>query len=178
MSRIGKQPITIPSGVTASLSGGVLSIKGPLGTLSRSFKSDINIVVEGNVINLTPTHQSVFTAALWGTYGSHVSNMIEGVTKGYEKKMILEGIGYKFNVSSNKIVMALGLSHPVEMVIPSDIKVTADKNLISVSGIDKEKVGEFAAKIRAHKVTEPYKGKGIRYEGEFVRRKQGKKTVG
>ncbi len=178
MSRIGKQPITLASGVTAAFDGHTLTVKGPLGTILRSFKSDVTITITDNVLTLVPAYQSVFTAALWGTYASHVNNMIQGVTKGYEKKMILEGIGYKFNVQGDKIVMALGLSHPVEMVIPSDVKVAVEKNIITVSGIDKERVGEFAAKIRAHKVTEPYKGKGIRYDTEFVRRKQGKKTVG
>ena len=178
MSRIGKQPITLPSGVTASLNGATLSIKGPLGTITRDFKSDVAVTLTDGVINVTPAYKSIFTNALWGTYAAHVNNMIEGVTKGFEKKMILEGIGFKFNVQGNKIVMALGFSHPVEMLIPEGVKVAADKNLISVTGIDKEAVGGFAAKIRAKKVTEPYKGKGIRYEGEFVRRKQGKKTVG
>ena len=178
MSRIGKQPINLPAGVTANFDGSTLTVKGSLGTLTRSFKSDVAIKIEGNVLSLMPAYNSPFTAALWGTYASHINNMIAGVTKGYEKKMILEGIGYKFNVQGNKIVMALGLSHPVEMDIPADLKVSSEKNNILVSGIDKERVGEFAAKIRAYKVTEPYKGKGIRYEGEFVRRKQGKKTVG
>ena len=178
MSRIGKQPITIPTGVTVNYDGHTLTVKGPLGTVSKVFKSDVTVTVGDGVVTLAPAYKSIFTSALWGTYASHVGNMIEGVTKGYEKKMILEGIGYKFNVQGNKIVMALGLSHPVEMTIPEGIKVTVDKNNFSVSGIDKEKVGEFAAKIRANKVTEPYKGKGIRYEGEYVRRKQGKKTVG
>ncbi len=178
MSRIGKQPITLPAGVTASFDGHTLTVKGPMGTLTRPFKSDVAITIDGTTVTLAPAYNSPFTAALWGTYGSHINNMIEGVTKGFEKKMILEGIGYKFNVQGDKIVMALGFSHPVEMAIPAGVKVAAEKNNIVVSGIDKELVGSFAAKIRANKVTEPYKGKGIRYEGEFVRRKQGKKTVG
>lgn len=178
MSRIGKQPIAIPAGVTAAFDGHTLTIKGPLGTINRPFKSDISIEVSDKEINAVPGYKSVFTKALWGTYASHIGNMVEGVTKGFEKKLILEGIGYKFNVQGDKVVMALGFSHPVEMTIPSDLKVAVEKNTMSVTGIDKEKVGAFAAKIRAHKVTEPYKGKGIRYEGEFVRRKQGKKTVG
>ena len=178
MSRIGKQPINIPTGVTVDFDGHTLTVKGPLGTLKRDFKSDIKITVEGSVITLTQVNKTVFTSALWGTYGSHILNMIEGVTKGFVKKLILEGIGYKFNVQGNKIVMALGLSHPVELLIPEGLKVVSEKSLITISGNDKELVGGFAAKIRGLKPVEPYKGKGFYYEGEHVRRKQGKKTVG
>lgn len=178
MSRIGKKPITLPTGVTARFDGQTLTVKGPLGTVTKPFKSDITITIADSVLTLAPAYKSVFTAALWGTYASHVNNMIEGVTKGFEKKMILEGIGYKINIAGDKVVMALGFSHPVEIAIPAGLKVVAEKNNISVTGIDKEQVGGFAAKIRANKVTEPYKGKGIRYIDEFVRRKQGKKTVG
>jgi large subunit ribosomal protein L6 len=115
--------------------------------------------------------------ALWGTYGSHIANMVAGVNKPFEKKLILEGIGYKSEVKGDKIVFALGFSHPVEVLIPSGIKVTAEKNNITVSGIDKEEVGKFTANIRALKKPEPYKGKGMRYADEVVKRKQGKKSV-
>lgn len=176
MSRIGKKIIVIPEKVEVSLDKGILTVKGPLGTLSRAFKSVIEININGAEITLNPTKMDVDTRALWGTYGSHIANMIEGVTKGFEKKMTIEGVGYKVNVQGNKVLMNLGLSHDVEVLIPDGIKAVSEKNNFAFSGIDKELVGEFSARIRAYKKTEPYKGKGIRYVGEFVRRKQGKKS--
>lgn len=177
MSRIGKRIITIPEKVEVTLADGVLTVKGPLGTLSREFKPVIAINIAGSEITLAPTKNDVDTRSLWGTYGSHIANMIEGVTKGYEKKMQIEGVGYKVNVVGDKVVMALGLSHDVIVPIPAGIKAVSDKTGFAFSGIDKELVGEFSAKIRAYKKTEPYKGKGIRYVGEFIRRKQGKKST-
>lgn len=176
MSRIGKKIINIPEKVEISLVGRTLTVKGPLGTLARDFKPVIEIKINGQEITLNPTKNDVETRSLWGTYSSHISNMIEGVTKGFEKKMSIEGVGYKVNISGNKVVMDLGLSHSVEVVIPEGIKAVSEKNNFSFSGIDKELVGQFSAKIRAYKKTEPYKGKGIRYVGEYIRRKQGKKS--
>jgi large subunit ribosomal protein L6 len=180
MSRIGKQPITIPAGVTATLAAGVLTITGPLGTLTRSFDADIAITLttDGKEITLLPAKDTVYSRALWGTYGSHIKNMVIGVTKGYEKKLSIEGVGYKVSVQGDKLVLDIGLSHSVMVPIPVGVKATAEKGNFAFSGIDKEAVGQFAARIRAFKPTEPYKGKGIRYEGEHVRRKQGKKTAG
>lgn len=177
MSRIGKRIITLPEKVDASLAGGVLTVKGPLGVLTREFKPIIEIKIADKEITLVPQKNDVDTRALWGTYGSHIANMIEGVTKGYEKKMQIEGVGYKVNVVGNKMVLEIGLSHKVEVPIPEGIKAVSDKSGFAFSGIDKELVGSFAAKIRAYKKTEPYKGKGIRYVGEFIRRKQGKKST-
>jgi large subunit ribosomal protein L6 len=177
MSRIGKQPITVPSGVEVKKTDGILSVKGPLGTLTRKFHSDIEIEINNNEINLKPARKSNFLAALWGTYASHIHNMIEGVTKGFEKKMIIEGVGYKVAVAGNTLTLDIGFSHPVKLEIPAGVKMEVTKNQMAVSGIDKEAVGGFAAKVRSHKKTEPYKGKGIRYVDEVVRRKQGKKSV-
>ena len=177
MSRIGKKIINIPEPVEITSDRGVLTVKGPLGTLTRSFKPVIEIKIDGQEITLNPTKNDVETRSLWGTYGSHITNLIEGVTKGFAKKLSIEGVGYKVNIVGDKVVMNIGLSHSVEVKIPEGIKAVAEKNDFAFSGIDKELVGQFAAKIRAYKKTEPYKGKGIRYVGEFIRRKQGKKST-
>ena len=177
MSRIAKKPIAIPAKTEVSYSSGVLTVKGPLGEIKKSFNSDISIKVENNEITLTPTRQSLDVLALWGTYASHIRNMLEGVNKAFEKKLIVEGIGFKSDIKGKEIHLALGFSHPVVRPIPEGLKVTAEKNVITVSGIDSEAVGQFTAKIRALKKPEPYKGKGIRYSDEVIRRKQGKKSV-
>ena len=177
MSRIGKKVITIPPKTEVSMTSGTLSVKGPLGTIQKKFKEDILITIGANEITLVPKRVTLETRALWGTYASHIMNMIAGVTSPYTKKLILEGIGYKSDVKGDKLVLALGFSHPVNVSIPSNIKVTAEKNLITVTSIDKEAVGEFVANVRSLKKPEPYKGKGMRYEGEIIKRKQGKKTV-
>lgn len=177
MSRIGKKVINIPEKTEVTVAGGVFSVKGPQGTLSKTFKNNIEIVVSGKEINLNPKSMSLENRALWGTYASHIKNMITGVNNPYVKKLILEGIGYKSEVKGSNLVLALGFSHPVNVSIPEGIKVTAEKNLITISGINKELVGEFTAKVRDLKKPEPYKGKGMRYEGEVIKRKQGKKTA-
>jgi large subunit ribosomal protein L6 len=177
MSRVGKQIIEIPKKVELSFKDKELSVSGPMGNLTRIFRSEIDIQVNDQDVILKPAEESVFAWALWGTYASHIQNMIMGVTKGFEKKLIIEGIGFKASLVGDKLVLDLGFSHSIEMLIPKDIKVSVEKNIITVFGIDKEKVGELAARIRANKKTEPYKGKGIRYIDEIVRRKQGKKTV-
>lgn len=177
MSRIGKKIITIPEKTEIIISDGLVSVKGPQGTLSKFFKNNIEIVIDGKEINLNPKSQTLENKALWGTYGAHLKNMIVGVNTPYTKKLILEGIGYKSEVKGNNLVLSLGFSHPVNVSIPEGLKVTAEKNLISVTGIDKELVGEFTARVRALKKPEPYKGKGMRYEGEVIKRKQGKKTA-
>jgi large subunit ribosomal protein L6 len=178
MSRIAKLPIPIPAGTTITLADGVITVKGPKGTLSRPFRSEVTAVLTPESITLTPTKVTdIFSRALWGTYASHVKNMIAGVNTPYMKKLILEGVGFKSEVKGADLALALGFSHPVSVPIPEGLTVTAEKNVISVSGIDKESVGQFASKIRAMKKPEPYKGKGFRYEGEVVRRKQGKKAA-
>jgi len=177
MSRLGKKPITIPSGATVAVADGAVTVKGPLGSLSRNFKNTIVIAMNEGILTLTPQDQSVTTRMLWGTYASHLQNMITGVTTGYEKKLIVEGVGYKWEVKGKDLAMALGFSHPVIVPIPEGLTVTSEKNNLTIKGYDKEKVGEFAARIKSLKKVEPYKGKGIRYEGQRVRRKQGKKSA-
>ncbi|NTV22391.1 MAG: 50S ribosomal protein L6 [Candidatus Yonathbacteria bacterium] len=178
MSRIGKQQITLPAKTEIIRDGIVLTVKGPLGTLSRDFPhKEIDIVVENGVVSFVQKKNTPFTRALWGTYASHVRNMVDGVNKPYEKKLIVEGVGFKADVKGNEIVMALGFSHPVTVTIPEGITVTSEKNTLTFSSIDKELIGRFAAKVRALKKPEPYKGKGIRYDGEVIRRKQGKKSA-
>lgn len=177
MSRLGKKGITIPTGTTVTLEGTSLTVKGPLGTLTRDFPGAVEIKVEGNLASFTPKNNIKATRALWGTYASHVENMIEGVNKGFEKKLAIEGVGYKVEQQGATLVFSLGFSHKVPMEVPKDIKATVEKNTITLSSINKESVGQFAAEIRAHKKPEPYKGKGIRYVGEYVRRKQGKKSA-
>ncbi len=178
MSRIGKKLISIPENTEVTISGGTVSVKGPLGTLTKEFKPIIAISISPEkIISLEPKRNDQDTKALWGAYSSHVSNMINGVNKGFAKKLVIEGIGYKSEVKGSELLMSLGYSHPVKMIIPAGIKVTAEKNLVTITGIDKEAVGQFAAQTRDQKTPEPYKGKGIRYEDEVIRRKQGKKTV-
>lgn len=178
MSRIGKQPIIIPDDVEVKIDKGVANVKGPKGELNRVFDELVVIEKKDNYLELHPKKVSVHASALWGTYASLLKNMITGVTEGYAKTLILEGVGYKVSTEGNKLVLSLGFSHPVEMKIPEGISINVEKNKIEVSGIDKELVGEVSAKIRAFKKPEPYKGKGIRYENEVIRRKAGKKAIG
>ena len=177
MSRIGKQEILIPTGVKVTQSGNTVTVIGPKGTLSRVFRDDITITIADTKINLNIKRNDKFSKSLWGTYASHIKNMIAGVQTPYQKKLILEGVGFKSEVKGKEFVFALGFSHPVIVSIPEGITATADKNNITITGIDKELVGSFAAAVRALKKPEPYKGKGMRYEGEIIRRKQGKKTT-
>ncbi len=177
MSRIGKQEIEIPASVKVNQDGNTLTIIGPKGTLSREFRDDIDITINGNIITLNIKRNDKFSKSLWGTYASHIKNMISGVENPYQKKLILEGVGFKSEVKGKEIHFALGFSHPVIVSIPEGLTVTAEKNNITVTGIDKELVGSFTAGVRALKKPEPYKGKGMRYENEVIRRKQGKKIV-
>jgi len=177
MSRIGKQEIQIPKGVEAKKDGAIFTVKGPKGTLTKTFRDDITITINASTITLNTNRNDKFSKSLWGTYASHIKNMIKGVETPYQKKLILEGVGFKSEVKGKEIVFALGFSHPVVVKIPDGLTVTAEKNNITVTGIDKELVGSFTAMVRALKKPEPYKGKGMRYEGEVIRRKQGKKTA-
>ncbi len=177
MSRIGKQEIQIPKGVEVKKDGEFLTVKGPKGTISKIFRDDITITMSGSLITLNIKRNDKFSKSLWGTYASHIKNMIKGVETPYQKKLILEGVGFKSEVKGKELVFALGFSHPVIVKIPEGITATAEKNNITITGIDKEMVGSFTASVRALKKPEPYKGKGMRYEGEVIRRKQGKKTV-
>ena len=177
MSRLAKKPIIIPAKTEVSYSAGVVTVKGPLGTLSKPLRPNVKLTIEPGLVTLTAAHEAPETPILLGTYYSHIKNMIEGVNKPYEKKLIVEGIGFKADVKGKDLVMALGFSHQIVMPIPADLKVVSDKTGITVSGIDCEKVGQFAAEIRSKKKPEPYLGKGVRYADEIIRRKQGKKAA-
>jgi large subunit ribosomal protein L6 len=176
MSRLGKIPVVIPSGVTVTFENDVLTVKGAKATLTREIKKDVVITIEGNTITLTPGKTEA-AKALWGTYAAHVRNMITGVTEGYKRVLEIEGVGYRAEVKGNDISMNLGFSHPVIIAIPAGISAEVVKNVITLSGADKDALGQFAANVRKVKKPEPYKGKGIRYQGEFIIRKQGKKAV-
>ena len=177
MSRIAKKPIVIPAKTTAAFSAGIFSVKGPLGEITKKFSDDISFIIADNAITIAPSRKDIPNLAMWGSYASHIKNMLAGVNKPYEKKLIIEGIGFKADVKGKDVVLAVGFSHLVTLPIPEGIKVISDKSGIAVSGIDAEKVGQFAAQIRAVKKPEPYKGKGIHYSDEVIRRKQGKKAV-
>lgn len=177
MSRVGKQIIAIPEKTEVTQHGGVISVKGPLGELSRPFKDEIVVAISGKEVTLVPKEGSNDSQALWGTYAAHIKNMITGVNKKFEKKLIIEGIGYRAEISGDKVVFSLGFSHKITVPVPKGISIAIDKTNITISGIDKELVGYFAALIRDLKKPEPYKGKGIRYEKEVIRRKEGKKSV-
>jgi large subunit ribosomal protein L6 len=178
MSRIGKKPIEIPAKTEVSLSGNILTVKGPLGELTRVVRTDaIDVVIEGSTIMLTPKNDNLETKALWGTFGSHIKNMIQGVNQEYVIKLLIEGVGFKSELQGTTLVMNLGFSHQVKLDLPKGITCKVEKGEITLSSIDKEVVGQFAAVVRSKKKPEPYKGKGIRYSDEVVRRKEGKKSV-
>ncbi len=177
MSRIGKQQLTIPTNTEVSYVDGIFRAKGPLGTLEKSFDDVVEITINDGMVTFAQKGDNPFARAIWGTYASHVKNMIAGVNAPYQKKLILEGVGFKSEVKGTDLHLALGFSHPVVVAIPTGLTVTAEKNIITITGIDKELVGQFSAKVRALKKPEPYKGKGFRYDNEVIRRKAGKKTA-
>lgn len=178
MSRIGKQPIQIPEGVEVKIDGDLVIAKGPKGELRNQIRPEIKVEIKNKEIILKPAKFHKGTQALWGTYRSNIFNMIEGVTKGFEKKLEIQGVGYKANLEDRDIVLSLGFSHPIKIKAPEGIEFKVERSIITVSGIDKQLVGQVAAEIRSKRKPEPYKGKGIRYQGEIVRRKVGKKAVG
>jgi large subunit ribosomal protein L6 len=175
MSRVGKKPIEIPSGVTVTVNGNTVTVKGPKGELTRTFHPDMTITVEDNVIKVTRPSDEKHHRALHGTTRSLLANMVEGVSKGYEKALELVGVGYRAAKQGKKLVLNVGFSHPVEIEPEEGLEIEVpSQTRIVVKGADKQRVGELAAKIRAVRPPEPYKGKGIRYEGEVVRLKEGK----
>ncbi|OGF65170.1 50S ribosomal protein L6 [Candidatus Giovannonibacteria bacterium RIFCSPHIGHO2_02_42_15] len=178
MSRLAKKPIQIPAGVEAKFEGGLLKIRGPKGELNLKVRDEVGFEVNESGLFAKLNKSSRISGALLGTYASHAKNMIEGVVAGFSKRLDVQGIGYKANLDGANLLLNLGFSHPVKFQAPEGIVFKIEKNIIVVSGIDKEKVGRVAAEIRALKKPEPYKGKGIRYEGEQVRRKAGKKAAG
>ena len=167
----------MPSGVTATFENGVVTMQGPKGSISRSFTDEVHIELADNTFTFAPARDSDFSRALWGTYAAHVHNMVRGVTEGFSKVLEVEGVGYRVEHKGNTLVFALGFSHPVVWEIPAGIDVSVEKNAITISGVDKDAVGQFAAVVRASKKPEPYKGKGIRYRGEYIIRKQGKRAT-
>ena len=177
MSRLGKIPVVIPSGVEVTFTDGLLTVKGPKGTLELAMREDVNLVIEGSEITLTPANQTKKAAALWGTYAALTRNLVTGVTEGFTRILEIEGVGYRAEAQGQKLTLNVGFSHPVLMDVPEGMTTIVEKNIITVSGIDKHAVGQFAANIRKVKPPEPYKGKGIRFQGEYVIRKQGKKAV-
>lgn len=177
MSRTGKLPIAIPAGTEVSVVSNELVVKGKGGTLKRSLHPAVLVSVENGTVTVTPREKNRLARALWGTYAAHVRNMVKGVNEAFVKKLQIEGIGFRAELSGKQLKLMVGFSHPVIVTIPEGITVAVDKNIVSISGADKEKVGGFAASVRDIKKPEPYKGKGIRYENEVVRQKQGKKAA-
>jgi large subunit ribosomal protein L6 len=175
MSRIGKKITTIPEGVTVAVNDGLLTVQGPKGKLERQLHSLVSIIVEDGVGRASVKNEENKTErALWGTFSSHLTNMVIGVTEGYKKDLEINGVGYRVAMQGTDLKIEVGFSHPVVFKVPEGIKATAEKNKISVEGIDKELVGRIASEIRSIKKPEPYKGKGIKYVDEIIRRKAGK----
>ena len=177
MSRIGKKPVALPAGVTASTEGKTLSIKGPKGTLAMEMMDDlIKFDIEDGEIKVTPHNMSQRSRQVWGMQRTLVQNLVDGVTEGYSKTLEINGVGYRAQAQGKKLKLQLGYSHDVDLDVPEGIEVkTPDNTTVEVSGIDKQLVGHFAAEIRKWRKPEPYKGKGIKYRGEYIFRKEGKK---
>ncbi|HFC76625.1 MAG TPA: 50S ribosomal protein L6 [Candidatus Moranbacteria bacterium] len=177
MSRIGKKPIEIPEGIKIEIKDNKMSVSGPKGKLEMTIVYEIKVEIKDNLVYTSRKQKTKRAAAMWGTTSRLISNMIKGVSEGFEKTLELNGVGFRMALKGKQIDMALGFSHPVEVDIPEGLEVKIDKNNLIVSGIDKQAVGQFAAEIRALKPVEPYKGKGFKYSDEIVRRKEGKKAV-
>ena len=176
MSRIGKKAVPVPAGVTASVNGKELSVKGPKGTLSLQMSDLINYDVQSDGIAVQPANETKQARAFWGMQRTLVQNLVTGVTDGFTKKLLITGVGYRASAQGKKLKLQLGYSHDVDIDVPEGIEVkTPDQTTVEISGVDKQKVGQLAAEIRRWRKPEPYKGKGIKYDGEFVFRKEGKK---
>ena len=176
MSRIGKKPVAIPGGVTANIADGILTVKGPKGTLTLTLADDVTYQVEDGSISVQPANDTKRARSFWGMQRTLVDNLVTGVTEGYSKVLEITGVGYRANVQGKNLKLQLGYSHDVDFVIPEGIEIkTPDNTTVEISGIDKQKVGQFAAEVRRWRKPEPYKGKGIKYRGEYIFRKEGKK---
>ncbi|MEP4195580.1 MAG: 50S ribosomal protein L6 [Aliishimia sp.] len=176
MSRIGKRPVDLPSGVSASVSGQTIEVKGPKGVRSFKATDDVTLIVEDNVVRVEPRGKSKRARQQWGMSRTQIENCVTGVTAGFKKELEIQGVGYRANMQGNTLKLNLGLSHDVDYTAPEGVTVTAPKQTeIIVEGIDQQLVGQVAANIRAWRKPEPYKGKGIRYKGEYIFRKEGKK---
>ncbi|WP_294391892.1 50S ribosomal protein L6 [uncultured Sphingomonas sp.] len=176
MSRIGKKPVTVPAGVTANIEGRTLTVKGAKGTLSMPLADEVTYAVEDGSISVQPANDTKRARSFWGMQRTMVQNLITGVTDGYSKQLQITGVGYRANVQGKNLKLQLGYSHDVDFTIPEGITIaTPDQTTVNISGVDKQKVGQVAAEIRRWRKPEPYKGKGIKYAGEFIFRKEGKK---
>lgn len=176
MSRVGKAPITIPAGVEFCFDANVAVAKGKLGTLKRKVSPLIKVAVEENTVVVSPAHNSKESRELWGTERANLSNLIKGVTEGFRKELEINGVGYRAQVQGQELVLQLGFSHEVRHKIPEGITVHCEKpTMISISGADRQEVGQMAAEVRAYRKPEPFKGKGVKYVNEFIFRKEGKK---
>jgi len=178
MSKIGKQPVVIPDGIKVELNQDKIKIMGPKGTLEKSLPKNLEFNFQVNLLTVKPITSDNQIKALWGTWRSLINNMVIGVKDGFSKELEYKGVGYKAVVEGNMLNLSLGFSHPVNIKAPEGIDFKTEKNSIIISGIDKELVGQVAAKIRKLRPPEPYKGKGIKYKDEIIRRKEGKKVVG
>lgn len=176
MSRVGKNPVVLPQGVTADLKGQTVKVKGPKGELSFAVHDAVEPKLENGQVLVAPRNEERQTRALWATAQRRIQNMVDGVSKGYEKNLEIDGVGFKCSLQGKDLLLQLGFSHDIKYPIPAGITITVEKQTaIKVSGIDKEQVGQVAAEIRGYRPPEPYKGKGIRYAGEYILRKEGKK---
>ena len=175
MSRIGKKPVPIPAGVTVTLKDSVLAVKGPKGELKRSLPEGVKVAVEKTAITVARESDEPPIRARHGLVRALLNNMVEGVTKGFERKLEINGVGYKAEVAGDKLNMSLGFSHPIAFPLPKGITAKVEKNLLTLGGVDRELLGQTAAKVRSFRPPEPYKGKGVKYAGEYIFRKEGKK---
>jgi large subunit ribosomal protein L6 len=176
MSRVGKKPVSVPTGVTANVQGQTISVKGPKGTLSLVAGDNVSVAMDKGAIKVDPKDESKEARAMWGTVRANLNNIVTGVTKGFERKLEITGVGYRAAVQGKNLQLALGYSHDVVYPIPEGIAIVTPKPTeVVITGIDKKKVGQVAAEIRAYRPPEPYKGKGVKYADEFIFRKEGKK---
>ena len=176
MSRIGKKPVPVPAGVTPTINDGIISVKGPKGTLTMPLRDEISYTLEDGGIQVQPANDTKQARAFWGMQRTLVQNLVTGVTEGFTKKLLITGVGYRAAAQGRNLKLQLGYSHDVNVDVPEGIEVkTPDATTVEISGSDKQKVGQLAAEIRRWRKPEPYKGKGIKYDGEFIFRKEGKK---
>lgn len=176
MSRVGQKPVEVPQGVTVDIKGQAIAVKGKLGNLAMNVDNDVDVKLDGGKVSLAPRSQSRRARMIWATSRNLLACMVKGVSEGYKKTLEIEGVGFRAAVQGKELVLNIGFSHEVKFAIPEGITIKAEKpTVLSITGIDKQRVGQVAAEIRGMKRPEPYKGKGIRYQGEFILRKEGKK---
>lgn len=177
MSRVGKKPIALPEKTEITISGSTMTVKGPNGSLAREIPAVLDVVVTGREVQVSPKKDAPASSVMWGTFSSHLKNMIEGVVTPFVRKLLIEGVGYKWEVKGETLHLNIGFSHPIDLKIPKDVKIVIEKGVFVATSINKDSIGQFVSQVRALRKPEPYKGKGIRYETEVIRRKEGKKTT-